>query len=394
MYIDKEAFLPNKLGTRGFVDILAHDELGRYVIIEVKKSKSTFREALHEVLKYFEGIKEEKSLKDDEIRVIIISTDWEELLVPYSSFVKRIDCLVEGYQLFFDSTTQLLQAEQIQPLKLNSDRLLSDQHIIRLYTTLDKYSDGFTSHQESFRKKGVKDYVLISLEAPKGFLDKEIAAANYALNEIMEFYSDTDLFSDSHNPIKELPDYRYMIYSAIQILPESEYWNIISSDSSKLKEVEEYAKMYEGEAKLNLLHDYAIDTILPIPSYDHIEISYPAKFYNILEEQGWEISSLFRFGKLQANKLLSDRAILEEIKGSSGVNRQKYIKEFKSFNKVSIDQALKEIRICLQDNPIWLKGIEHSFSEIRSSIKGNWAGKVHIFNPSNTILSIFQVVTA
>lgn len=36
--IDKEHYLPGKMGTKGFVDILAKDKAGHLVVIEVKKA--------------------------------------------------------------------------------------------------------------------------------------------------------------------------------------------------------------------------------------------------------------------------------------------------------------------------------------------------------------------
>lgn len=59
--LDQEAFLPNKKGTRGFVDILASDTQRRFVLIELKRSKAASREAIHEVFKYIEGVKEKKA---------------------------------------------------------------------------------------------------------------------------------------------------------------------------------------------------------------------------------------------------------------------------------------------------------------------------------------------
>ena len=58
--IKQEAFLRNRKGTRGFVDLLARDSLNRYVLIELKRSKAASREAIHEIFKYIEGIKENK----------------------------------------------------------------------------------------------------------------------------------------------------------------------------------------------------------------------------------------------------------------------------------------------------------------------------------------------
>ena len=46
--------LANSHGTRGYIDILARDRRGMLVVVEVKRSNSTAREALHEVHKYVE----------------------------------------------------------------------------------------------------------------------------------------------------------------------------------------------------------------------------------------------------------------------------------------------------------------------------------------------------
>ena len=45
----------------------AKDSQNRYVLIELKRSDAVARQVIHEVLKYIEGIKENKSLKNDEL---------------------------------------------------------------------------------------------------------------------------------------------------------------------------------------------------------------------------------------------------------------------------------------------------------------------------------------
>lgn len=154
--IKKENFLPNQQGTNGFIDILAKDSQGRYVIIELKRSKASSREALHEILKYIEGLKQNKSLKDDEIRVIIISTEWEELLVPFSSFIKTIKIKVDGYLLEVDEQLNPKSAKIVEPLKLNNDRLLSDIHSMHLYKNNDNLQKGILSHKDVLNKKILK----------------------------------------------------------------------------------------------------------------------------------------------------------------------------------------------------------------------------------------------
>jgi hypothetical protein len=44
--------LPNDAGDQGFIDILARDRLNNLVIIELKRSDPSAREALFEMLKY------------------------------------------------------------------------------------------------------------------------------------------------------------------------------------------------------------------------------------------------------------------------------------------------------------------------------------------------------
>ena len=75
--LKKEKYIPNSLGTKGFIDLYAKDEKGNHVIIELKKSDASAREAIHEVFKYVEGVKSYLGARDHEIRVIVASTDWK-----------------------------------------------------------------------------------------------------------------------------------------------------------------------------------------------------------------------------------------------------------------------------------------------------------------------------
>ena len=56
--LNKEQYIPNKHGTKGFIDLYAKDEKGRHVLIEIKRSNAAAREANHEVNKYVEGVKQ------------------------------------------------------------------------------------------------------------------------------------------------------------------------------------------------------------------------------------------------------------------------------------------------------------------------------------------------
>jgi len=45
--LKKEQYIPNSLGTKGFIDLYARDSKGNHVIIELKKSDASAREAIH-----------------------------------------------------------------------------------------------------------------------------------------------------------------------------------------------------------------------------------------------------------------------------------------------------------------------------------------------------------
>ena len=126
-------------GTKGFVDILAKDCKDHLTVIEVKKSNSTAREAIHEVFKYLEGVKINKGLRDDEIRLLILSTEWDELLIPFSSLCQNSTVNIEGYRIQVSENRTLSSVKRVQPIMHNHERLFCEHHMPVSYTHLDVY---------------------------------------------------------------------------------------------------------------------------------------------------------------------------------------------------------------------------------------------------------------
>jgi RecB family endonuclease NucS len=54
--LDKEQYIPSSVATRSFIDLYAKDSQGHHVLIELKKSNASAREALHEIHKYVEAV--------------------------------------------------------------------------------------------------------------------------------------------------------------------------------------------------------------------------------------------------------------------------------------------------------------------------------------------------
>lgn len=109
--------LPNAAGSRGFCDILARDATGCFVIIELKRSDSTAREALHELAKYVELFQREKGLGPADVRTVIVSTAWRELRAPFSQAAREWSVNLRGYLLALDSDGVTPTAvQEISPL--------------------------------------------------------------------------------------------------------------------------------------------------------------------------------------------------------------------------------------------------------------------------------------
>lgn len=114
--------LTNAEGTRGFIDVLARDRRGLLVVIEVKRSDSAAREAIHEVLKYCELLRRERGIRSDGVRAVIASTTWRELLVPFSQLTRTTEYPIEGVKLLpGDHFPRSLTSEPVTPLPLPSE---------------------------------------------------------------------------------------------------------------------------------------------------------------------------------------------------------------------------------------------------------------------------------
>jgi len=396
VYLDKESYLPNKLGTKGFIDILAKDNKGHLVIIEVKKSNSVARAALHEVLKYLEGIKQKKKLRDDEIRIIIVSTKWDELLVPFSSFYKRCNCNIEGFLLAINKLAEPVSVKRIKPLKLENDRLFSDQHMLRFYTSEENMIKGISSHEQCYKKKGINNYVLVVLSAPEGCREKTIGAIENNLKQFNEEIGGSEESQDDViKKIKEdFPDYRYLIYSATLLLGEKSYWDIIKQDKNIFEEINEIISDCEDEERISTLYEYAVDVCEPVPYYETLQIGYPAKFQEITENSGWVITKIIRGGSLEENEILSDEVIIGEIKGNTGSTQQKYSREFSSENKADLITIKKEVKNCLKDNLEWQIPMVNIIEQLQElAEQENFTGKTYIYNPMHTIYTIYLMVS-
>ncbi|WP_240207076.1 endonuclease NucS domain-containing protein [Vibrio sp. CyArs1] len=99
-------------GRKGFVDILARDQFGCYTIIEIKKSNQTARSTVQQLYKYASFFKSKNRLEVSQIRLVVVSTVWDELNAPFSEFKEFSPYEVKGYMLEYGNSIKL---EEVSP---------------------------------------------------------------------------------------------------------------------------------------------------------------------------------------------------------------------------------------------------------------------------------------
>lgn len=121
---------------------------------------------MNELFKYIALLRTNLKVSEGEIKVLLVSTDWQELYVPFSEFTHQTTYTVIGVKLTVDNNYKLISKQNIKPLKYYGGRLFSPKHSAAFYKNKNKdnLDTGVKSHEEVFLKKGIKDYVMIVIE--------------------------------------------------------------------------------------------------------------------------------------------------------------------------------------------------------------------------------------
>ena len=105
--------IANALGAGGRIDIVARDKFDHVVAIEIKRSDQASREALHEICKYTGLFLQRQGLDHTQVRVMVVSTDWHELLVPFSMYAEASPYPLEGFSIQAEADGTVTKAERI-----------------------------------------------------------------------------------------------------------------------------------------------------------------------------------------------------------------------------------------------------------------------------------------
>jgi hypothetical protein len=387
--IKTEYFLPKTDGTRGFIDILARSDKGNYVIIELKRSDNSARQAIHELIKYTEGLKNKLDLKESEIELYLISTEWNELLIPFSSFKEKANYTVSGYKLMIDGG-RLMDCQSVQAIALAGDRLFSPFQTCRHYSSKDKLEIGLQEHILINQERGLNNYALIVLKSPE--IDKAILA-DYISHLTNEAINAGNLESSNNQIITpdKLHDSKYVIYQSYLRSTKEHYLELLSEDQELLKESIENIEddNLNDEEALQYFEEQALMNIGRYPETEFAEMGYPSKFKSMIIEQGFEVCQINAYGTLEENELISNELILDEFQGLTGIEKVLFKGQTNSESKLKIDEFSQKSMQCLENNPVWKGHVKHFIESVKQE-NNNFNLNVTVFNPFNILISLFR----
>lgn len=284
--IRKEFPLPNALGAGGFIDILARDEFGHNVVIEIKRSDQAARAALHELTKYVALLKSELGVPATQLRAILVSTDWHELRIPFSEYLRVCEIPVEGYEIQVDSLGTITSARKFIPLALEEPAEISHHQFIYF-----------------FKMKAARDAVVDRISADR------------TAHENCDFVILRGDYGGSR-PIV----YEHALYIAFSPCTALEHQDVQAPESGVYDGADRWHDDDEDDNTEGQRDSEQLSRLLDLLPHtrDDAEIGMPEKLKTMLSN-GWQMEVVYRSGRFRKNALvMTDDEVLQEIQKTRG----------------------------------------------------------------------------
>lgn len=359
--IQKEFYLPDEVGARGFVDLLCEDEYKNFVVIELKRSDASARQTISEVLKYHALIKHNFMARESEIRTIVISTHWNELIRPFSEAVQRTTLDLTGYEITLGGNSLPVAIARVEPLEPElMARRFAYWYDLFLFETDAKRSAFLSDFEPYLLGKGFTDFVLV-----KAHGDHSDRRVIFPFGVIVAF---------QQQPLSELPE-------MIRKLDEEEYEYL--DDQEEFENETEYRSYLEGSL-INVLEDLG---------HDHeSDACYPQKVNSMIEGENWQIEHIARFGIFSKDPRYSDEQLIHELSGLDGNSENAFFAISESTQVEKIKEIVEQCRYSLTQSPVWQQTVDAIFDEL-SREKRKFRLTFQIFNPDSLMVAIYHTIS-
>ncbi|MDR6156598.1 hypothetical protein QF023_000114 [Chryseobacterium sp. SLBN-27] len=353
--IDKEHYLPDSIGSNGFIDILCKDIYNNFVIIEIKRSDPAARQAFTEVFKYAELIQNNYNARNSEIRIIIVSTHWDQMIRAFSHLCFKSNFSLTGLQIFIDEESKTPVAkEEISPISSRTfSRKFMSSQIIYLFCEQEKRTKAHQVVSKKLDGANFSDYVTVDLDSPneRGFY-------TYALSVAFQ---------------------RFTYIELLKFITDLKGEKFLELDENEFETEEEY------------LHDLEQTFLLSLDMTKHIdslESSSAEKFESVTGIQNWKIRSLKKYGIFKSDPRYNDELLMKELKGHDGTSSNKFVAFSASDQKERIQEIFTECQFCLSHTPQWQLFISFILSQLISS-KEKYKIIVDIYNPDSIVTAFY-----
>jgi hypothetical protein len=310
--------LPNAAGTRGRIDILARDRLGHFVVVEIKRSNSAAREAVHEIYKYVELLRAERGLRPADLRCMLVSTEWTELMRPFSAFVRSFEYDCRGFSPEFDQDGHLRCFTSVTPLPEPLIRGFTGEQLGYLFSYAPARDAAFDAIAAALAEVGCYDHVGICLN----HLNPKAVAFPYLLYMALGAIDERD--------------------PATSVLAEWE------NDPYSPWQLESRALYYASERTRGQI------------GVEELEYSNAERFGDLVKDgSGWSVSDIRRAGAFfDQRDLVSDKEITEQLHGRQTSNAVSYERRASPSIHPSWDEFRAEVRRFLKSAPLWRDGLD------------------------------------
>ncbi|MAX81793.1 MAG: hypothetical protein CL843_16645 [Crocinitomicaceae bacterium] len=352
--IEDEYHLKNPDGASGFVDLFAHDDKNNLVIIELKRSDAASREAITELSKYAALIRRAKNVKNSEIRLVVISTEWHELLVPFSEFYHATNYQLEGYLLDVDENLKPIDIRPVQPLLQIDGRNICRRHFVRYYKSDLDLENAEKAIVEKAEELGIYDFIL----------------AKFRLNFKNEFYGATRV-----------------LYWAQQLKTREFYESKLTEvlEKESLEEIMSWIEELDEDDALDELADRLGDEIQV--ENETCEIGYPEKLIQRLNDGLWTLYDISRYGVFKEDERLTDELLMNDLKGLTGTSFVYYFASTRTENRSKVEEIIESLDNSLFYNDTWRHYIRDIIDYCRQKTAATIT--VSIFNKDDLLETIW-----
>lgn len=349
--------LPNPVGAKGFIDILAKDRYGNHVIIELKRSDHSAREAFNEILKYMPLFREQYGIQPHQVRCLIVSTAWRELTAPYSEFRRLCECQTEGIEITVNTSGKVLSARRVDVHKFDETAAVFQVHGIYLYQKPEDRDAAVSEIGAALEKIGAEGFLILRMDSGRNHIPYRHAA--------------------------------YVVPTKVKAKVAAKLWETVRDHLGKDADPEA-ARTYHEELFLELLSKRTVkQPRTRVWTYDG---GHPMKFLSLIEQQEWVVRGIKRKGPFHSAVVTPDVEVVEMLKGLKGENPVRFERLVSPRLKLDWAACRAAAKNCLGNNTVWT----HAFNWFLDRVESAWPdANVHarMFNAQLLPETLYHMAT-